>query len=267
MKKFKIILIFTLAISMAFTSCKKDETVDPVDQSPIINFIGGGTYISSDATVTVGEDFVIGIIAASNTDSNKDLVSVKYTVTTNNVIALEFDSVFSEKNYNVDYVFRMDNAGEAVFKFEVTDKVGEKSSISLTITAEPGTTPISDPEALYWERLAGAAATGLDSFGLKWENNIKAVNVLIEKNGADKFVQLTPEAWTNIATQEDLAIAVEEGTDMDTYKGISADAAGTYDEVLAVKYNGEYFLMHLTSSEITVDNNGAIIKIYGESKK
>lgn len=267
MKNFKLILVFAMALGLAFTSCKKDDETDPIDQSPSINFKGGNDYISADATVTAGNEFIIGINASSNTDSGKKLESVKYTITSNNVIVGEFDSIFSENTYNVDYIFRMDNAGEAVFNFEVTDKNNEKSSVSLTITAEAGTTDLGDAEGLYWERVAGAPGTGLDSYGLKWESNLKVVHAVIAKDGADKLVQLSADAWTSITTQEDLMAAIEAGTDLVDYRGISAEAATTYDEVLATSYNGEYFLIHLTSSEITVDNNGTTIKILGESKK
>jgi len=267
MKKLKLVFILTMALGLVFTSCNKDDDTEPVNQSPNVNFKGGANYISADATVIVGENFTIGINASSNTDSGKDLVSVKYTVTSNNAIVLEFDSVFKENNYDVDYIFRMDTEGEAVIKFEVTDKVGEKASVSLNITAEPGTTPIGSPEVLYWERAAGADATGLDAYGLKWTKNLKVTHAVIEKDAATKLVQLSAADWASIATQEDLIALVDAADDMVDYRGISTTVGGTYDEVLATVYNGEYFLIHLTSCELSVDNNGTTVKISGESKK
>lgn len=266
MKNFKLVMVLIAVLGLAITSCKKDDTT-PVDQTPNLDFKGGGSYISNNATVTVGEDFVIGITASSNGDSGEKLTSVKYTVTSNNVIVLEFDSVFSATSYNLDYVFRMDNPGDAVFNFTVTDKKGEKKSISLTITAELGTTPLGNAEDLYWERVGGAAGTGLSTFGLKWTSNLKMVNAQIKKDGAAKFVQLSADAWTSLVTMEDLMAAIDAGTDMETFTGINVDANGTYDVVLATSYNGEYFLMHLTSSNISVDANGTTVKIYGQSKK
>jgi len=267
MKKLKLVFILTMALGLVFTSCKKDDDAEPVDQSPNINFKGGANYISVDATVTVGENFTIGINASSNTDSGKDLVSVKYTVTSNNTVVLEFDSVFKENNYDVDYIFRMDTEGEAVIKFEVTDKVGEKASVSLKITAESGTTPIGSPEVLYWERVGGNAATGLAGFGLKWENNVKETHAVIEKDAATKLVQLSAADWTSIATHEDLVALVDAADDMADYRGISTTVGGTYDEVLATIYNGEYFDLVFIYLEVTKDNNGTTIKIQGESKK
>lgn len=267
MKNFKLILILVAALGMSVVSCSKDD--DPaVDLTPSIDFKGGSDYISADATVIAGEEFKIGITASSNTSSGKNLTSVKYTITSNDQIVLEEDSVFNENAYNVDYFFRMDNEGMATFKFDVTDKDGQMSSKSLTITAEPGTTPLEDPEVTYFERVGGADATGLDMFGLKWENNLKVVSAVIEKDVATKLVMLDATAWTTLATMEDLVAAVDAAEDMDDYRGVSVEADGTYDDVLGVINGDVYYMIHITSAEVTVDQlTGTTVKINGESKK
>ena len=267
MKNFKLLLILVVALGMATTSCKKDEDTTPVDVTPNIDFKGGAAYISSDATVVAGEDFMIGITASSNASSGKKLTSVKYTVTSNNVVVLEEDSVFSETSFNLDYIFRMDDAGQAVFKFEVTDKDGQKNSVMLTITAEPGTTPLGDAQEVEWVRAGGTAGTGLAGFGLKWTSNVKVVHAVIQKDVATKLVQLGADAWTNFTIQEDLMAAIDAAADMGDYRGVSAEANGTYDDVLGVIHNGEYFMIHITSATVAVSQNGTTINIYGQSKK
>ena len=268
MKNLKLILVMIAAMSMVAVSCSKDDDdTTPVDVTPNISFKGGNEYISSDATVTVGETFMIGITASSNTNSGKKLKSVTLTETSNNVSNILNDSIFSEAAYDVNYQLTMPIEGESVFKFEVTDKDGEKSSVSLTITAEPGTTALGDAEATYFERVAGAPGTGLDMFGLKWENNLKLINAVIEKDVATKFVELTSEAWA-FTTLEELVEAVDAADDMDDFRGVSADANGTYDYVLGVINGGEYFMIHITKAEVVVDPQiGTTIKIIGESKK
>ncbi len=266
MKKLKFIMLFMVAIGLGLTSCSKTEDTT-VDQSPNINFKGGGSYISASANVNVGEEFVIGITASSNSSSGEKLTSVKYTVTANNSIVLEADSVFSATSYNVDYAFRMDNAGEAVIKFIVTDKEGQTNSISLTITAVPNTTNLGTATDFTWERIGGAAGTGLSTFGLKWTANLKAVNAQIKKDGATKFVKLESSAWTSITTVEALEAAVASGTDMETFAEISVDANGSYDKVLATSYNGEFFLIHITSATVQVGGAGTTVRILGQSKK
>lgn len=267
MKNYKLFLILVVAFGMAVTSCNKDEDTTPVDVTPNIDFKGGSDYISSDATVIAGEDFMIGITASSNANSGKKLTSVKYTVTSNNVVVLEEDSVFSETTFNLDYIFRMDDPGQAVFKFEVTDKDGQKNSVMVTVTAEAGTTPLGDAQDLEWVRAGGTAGTGLAGFGLKWTSNVKEVKAVIQKDGATKLVQLNADAWANFTTQEDLMAAIDAAADMGDYRGVSAEADGTYDDVLGVIFNGEYFMIHITSATVEVSQNGTTINIYGQSKK
>lgn len=268
MKNFKLLMIFILAIGMAATSCKKDdEETTPVDVTPTINFKGGTGYISEDATVTAGENFTIGITANSNTNSGKKLQSVRYTVTSNNQIILQQDSVFNEASYNVDYIFSLSSAGQAVFMFEVTDKDGEKNDISLTITAESATTPLGDATDYTWTRVGGNDATGVEAFGLKWTNNLKVVSAVIEKDAATKMVQLSADAWTTYTSMEELTAAVDAAEDMVDYRGVSVEANGTYDDVLGVIYNGEYYMIHVTSATVETGTAGTTVNIYGQSKK
>jgi hypothetical protein len=268
MKNFKLLMIFIVALGLAATSCSKDdEETTPVNVTPTINFKGGTGYISEDATVTAGENFTIGITANSNGNSGEKLQSVRYTVTSNNQIILEQDSVFNETSYSWDYTFSLSSAGEAVFMFEVTDKDGEKNNVSLTITAEPATTPLGDATDFTWTREGGNDGTGVEAFGLKWTKNLKVVSAVIEKDAATKMVQLSADAWTMYTTMEDLMAAVDAAEDMADYRGVSVEANGTYDDVLGVIYNGEYYMIHVSSATVETGTAGTTVNIYGQSKK
>jgi len=172
-----------------------------------------------------------------------------------------------EKSYSLDYNFTMNNAGEAKIKFVVTDKEGEKSEISLTIISEESTTDLGASTDVFWERIGGNAATGLTEFGLKWENNLKETHAVIEKDGASKLVKLTKEEWTTITTVEDLKEAIEAGTDLTDYRGISTTTPGNYEEVIATEFNGEYFIINLSNTTIETGTNGTTVKIFGQAKK
>jgi len=265
MKNFKLILVLFAALGMTVASCS-DDTATPVDTTPNINFKGGSNYISADATVVTGENFVIGITASSNVNTGKNLTSVKYTVTSNNNIIMEQDSIFSATSYNYDYGFSLANVGDAVFKFVVTDKNGETNTISLTITAEAGTTPLGAAEATLWERVGANAATGLSGFGLKWTSNLREVHAVIKKDVASKFVQLNSDSWTTFTTQEELVAAIDAAQGIEDFREISVEASATFNYVLGVINNGEYFMIHLTSSTVTVAPAGTTVKIFGESK-
>ena len=159
-------------------------------------------------------------------------------------------------------------AGTERWTFTITDKNGQMSELSFTITTESATTPLGAAEVLAWERVAGADGTGLDMFGLKWTSNGKEVMAQIEKDMADKFVELTHADWTSLETVEDLAAAVEAGADMTMFDKISAEqASSTIDYALATKYNGEYFLIHLTDATVVVETAGTTITINGMYKK
>lgn len=266
MKNFKLILVLFAALGMTVASCS-DDTATPVDTTPNIDFKGGSNYISADATVVTGETFVIGITASSNVNSGKNLTSVMYTVTSNNVVIMEQDSVFSATSYNYDYSFSLANVGDAVFKFVVTDKNGETNTISLTVTAEAGTTPLGAAEATLWKREGANAGTGLSGFGLKWDSNLKAVHAVIKKDVASKFVQLNADSWTTFTTQEELVAAVDAAQGIEDFREISAEASATFNYVLGVIYNNQYFMIHLTSSTVEVLQAGTTITINGESKK
>lgn len=268
-EKFKFILLFVVALSMGFASCSKDDDEDPVDLTPNIDFKGGSEYISADAVVTVDEDFTIGITASSNASSGKKLKSVKYTFTSNNVVKLEFDSVFNESSYNLDYIFNFSNAGEGVFEYVVTDKDDQTKTISLTVTAEAVDTPLGAAEDTFFERIAGAAGTGLDGFGLKWTSNIERTTyAVLAKDVATKLVVLTAAEWTSITTVEALTAAVDAGDDVADFRGISTTANGDYDDVLGVIHGGEYYMIHLTDATVVFDATiGTTIKINGQSKK
>lgn len=267
MKNFKLLMIFIVALGMAATSCKKDdEETTPVDETPVIDFKGGDGYISGDATVLVGEAFTIGITANENSNTGKNLRNVGFTVTSNNQIILEGDSAFNETSYNVDYTFTLANAGEAVIKFEVTDKSDMTNSVSLTITAEPATTPLGQATDFTWTRVGGNDATGLGEFGLKWENNLKDVSAVIQKDAATKLVILNAGAWTSIETVEDLMAAVDAAEDNADYRGVSVEQNADYDDVLGVIYNDEYYLIHITSATVETGTVGTTVNIYGQSR-
>ncbi len=268
MKKFKLIVMMMAVVGLFATSCSKDDddTTTPVDKSPTLNFKGDAGYVSQDVTVTEGDTIKIGVLANSNTTSNAKLVSVKYEIIANNSIIHTKDSIFKEKAYDYDYLFPVHQAVDFTVKFTVTDKKDEKTSKSIRVTVKPQTTDLPEAAHFKWERI-GAVATGLEPFGLKWEQNAKEVKAKIIKETATKLVKLAPEAWTNIITVEDLQAAIEAGTDMDAFHEISAEASSTYDIVLGIALaDGGYSLVHITNANVSTNASGTTVTITGGHK-
>ncbi|MBL7104706.1 MAG: hypothetical protein ISS18_10275 [Bacteroidales bacterium] len=259
-----------LIAGMVFTSCKKDDD-EPQDLKPSIAFKTSGDYISSDVTINQGESILVGVLCSSNQNSGKKLTNFKIYMIINNVTqpAMVDSSGFSESVFEANYTITFPDVLDGKLYAEITDKDGQKNSLSFNVTVEEDVTPLGVPEDLTWQRVGSAAATGLDMFGLEWTSNGKEVNAQITKavGGAEKFVLLIPDEWTSIETVEDLAAAVEAGEDMDVYEGISAETSSTYDEVLATKFNDEYFIIHLENATIEVNLSGTTITITGKYKK
>ncbi len=268
MKKLSYLLGLFLVAGAMFTSCSDEGTDEPKELKPVISFKTGGTFISSDVTINEGESIDVGVICTTNSNSNAKLNNVKiYTIVNNVAQAAIIDSTINTSAFDANYSITFIDAFTGKLYAEVTDKDGQKNNVSFNITVEVATTPLDAEADFTWQRVGGAAATGLDMFGLKWTSNGKPVYAEIKKDLASKFVQLTPAQWTSITTKEDLAAAVDAGTDILEYSGVSADASGTYDDVLATKYNDEYFIIHVTAATVEVIGSGTTITITGKYRK
>ncbi|MCD4745672.1 MAG: hypothetical protein K8R58_05185, partial [Bacteroidales bacterium] len=268
MKKLSYLLGLLLIAGMIFSSCKKDEDDnDPIDLTPTINLKGDAGYTSGDVTINEGDTILVGIIALSNTNSGKKLTNFKLTLTSNNVPQVLIDSTLNGTTFDVNYKIGFPDASVVRLSAKITDKDGQSKEISFNITIEEVATPLDAAADFTWQRIGANPGTGLDMFGLKWTWNGKAVNAKIEKDGADKLVQLSSAEWNSIETKEDLAAAVEAAADISIYEGVSAEASATYDDVLATKYNGEYFIIHVENATVETGTGGTTITITGEYKK
>ncbi len=248
---------------LIFTSCG-DETNEVL--TPNLSFLGG-SYTSSDVTVTTEDTLNIGIVGTENVISGKKLKYLNVTLTSSNIPNILLDSAFS--NENIEYQFQLFNLPEGTHRISatLTDKNDESSDIAFNIISNAATTDLGSESSFVWERVGGNNASGLAMFGLEWTSNAKAVNAQIEIADANKFVELSSGEWTSITTQEALAEAVDNGTGISLYDGVSAENNSSYDTVLATEYNGEYFMMHIESANITTGSAGTTITINGNYKK
>jgi len=139
-KSIYLFSLLLLAGAMIFTACKKDEDDPaPVDLTPVLTFIGGAGYTSADAQLTPGSTFKVGINAAENPTSKKNLESFIVIRTFNNVPT----TVFEEDNIGATtYTWEDDlianaAAGEERWAFTITDKDGLKKELTIIITTVP----------------------------------------------------------------------------------------------------------------------------------
>lgn len=129
-KIFPVIAVVTL-IALTFTSCEKDEHVQPD-----LEFKTGTGYTSADAAVGQGETVLVGIIADKTEDELKTLnVSVAYdgssTVTQDNFTLTGAE----EEHYETDYtITTRSQAGTERWVFTITDRDGNIASVEFTLT-------------------------------------------------------------------------------------------------------------------------------------
>ncbi len=132
MKQFKSLLIAALAL-LAFASCEKDE-----GNLPNISFKTGGSYISSDDTITAGSAILIGINASKSED--RDVLkkfNISKSVNGGASVSIENRDLgkSDEDNFSFDFNSTLDttNNQSSKYIFTVTNRDGLTNSVSVTL--------------------------------------------------------------------------------------------------------------------------------------
>ena len=136
MKKLGYLLVFIFLSGLfAITSCKKDDEKGP----PLINFKGGGDYISGDVSLDTSAQYKVGITASIDPVSKADLVRFQITsIFENGNTITKYDSTgFKSESFNADFSSVAANIeGNERLEFIITDKDGKTASVHFTITTE-----------------------------------------------------------------------------------------------------------------------------------
>lgn len=135
MRKINLFVGLLLITGMGFiTSCSKDSTTDV---SPSIVFKGGVDFIASDVTLDAGSSFHVGITAAANSTSGKNLTKFKVVRTFNNTPTTELDTTINTANFSWEaYYSTNTSAGTERWTFTITDKDGQTNELAFVITTE-----------------------------------------------------------------------------------------------------------------------------------
>jgi hypothetical protein len=149
-----------MAGTIFFSGCSTDSTT-PGDIHPSMNFVGGGSYISADAQLTVGTIFTVGLNAFSSTESNSKLAKLTVTRIFQNKPFVLLDSNLNVAQFSIDISIGANpNAGTENFTFLITDKDGQSKELSFVIT----TVDVSGPGPIntFSMKIMGAqgSATG-----------------------------------------------------------------------------------------------------------
>lgn len=143
MKKLSYLLGLLLVAGFIFTSCSDDDDTEPVDLSPTITFQTSQGLTFSDVELTAGESITIGVVASANSSSGAKLTNVKVYMIVNNVSQPDIvDTTFNESTFQAQYNITFPDPVEGKLYAEVTDKDGEKNSVSFNVTVNPGGDPV-----------------------------------------------------------------------------------------------------------------------------
>ena len=141
MKNIKLLSLFTLVTlgALFITSCG-DTTGDNPTPKPVLNYLAGSEYISQNTSLAANVPFKIAI-TASHTDN---ITSFKIIQSLDGSVDVElFDSADIRTKLISEYIFNGttgENAGTEIYTFTVSDKDGNTTSKSITITnlGDPG---------------------------------------------------------------------------------------------------------------------------------
>jgi hypothetical protein len=274
MKKIQLFALGLLGASMFLTSCEDDTNDDGL--APTLNMVElTSGEVSGDITISLGQSLVFtwdsrkGDVDLESFDVDVTGVNAPTNIPTSNQgNSFPYDIANADdENYVDTLVFNNAalNTGVTNYSFNVTDRDGLSKEVSFTVTVESGTTALSAAQSFTWTRVGGAAGTGLAQFGLAWTSN-SATSAIVTTGANTTMVALSASAWSSITTQEDLADAIANGTAVTEYRGVSATANGTYDDVIAVDNNGALFLLQVQNGAVSTGGAGTTITIDGEYK-
>lgn len=273
MKKLSLITLSLLGLTLLTTSCEEDGEDAIAPTLSITEQTSAST--GGSATIDQGSPLIFTWESREG-DARLDRFEVSATgvnaptniPTSTRGNDFPYDVTNSDNNIYVDtLVFPQGglNTGITNYTFTVIDKDGETTEVSYDITVEAATTALSNPQSFTWKRVGGNNATGLSQFGLEWSSNTSQ-SAIVTTDAATKMVDLGSSAWTSITTQDDLGLAITNGTGIAQYTGVSVQQSATYDDVLGVSHNGTDYLIHVTNGDVTSGTAGTTITITGEYK-
>lgn len=275
MKKLKLFALGLIGVStLTLTSCADDSTDDPA-VGPLLTVteanvgVDGGTIqVTAGTELQMNWEARKGDIDLEGFRIEKDGDAISVTTDGGEELPVTNLSGDNEDLYVDSYTFNASmNLGTTSYTFVATDEDGLSDEVTVDVEVVAGTTPLSQPESFTWKREGGDPGTGLDQFGLAWENNT-STNAIVKTDAAEKMVILNSAAWTGITTVQGLSAAVEGQNGVTEYTGVSVQQDDSYDDVIGVKLDADtYYLIHVTNGEVSTAGTGTTITVTGEYKE
>ena len=287
MKKLALALVCMFSVAF-FASCTK--TVEHPE--PTIAILAGDNYIAG----TVDQPMVIdasdanaiglkyGFHVESNAETKKELASLKitweYTYYDEGEEVYTYDTIIdltgmTSYDYS-DYLFEQDRDIITLMDGKITavvtdaDNQTNTAAVAFTIEMEEEELPI---EPIEWVRKGQnvLSAEEMAEYGLKWEGTYKAPFATIKPmEGATMYV-CDGDDFDDIKFWSEknayfTNLAAEGATPAESYHNIDANEDSSYNDMLAVIYGEDLFLIHITYADIETGTYGTQITITGAVK-
>lgn len=284
MKKRKLFTIGLIAVALIFTGCNDDDDDDPdpvLGPSLEVVETNTGSDGGGDVIIAQGESLQFAWDARKGAE---DMETFDVVVTgVNNPSSLPMSSEGQTFPYDMDsdddevYVDTLTfiNAGTSIgvtnYTFTVTSEDGTQTSVSFDVTVEMSA-EVLETFDFTWVRDGADPATGLDQFGLEWENNIGGEAIVAQDN-ATIFVEMSANDWNTVQTKEELTEAILDSDNAGNafpngrYTGIeTGPATQSYNDYLGVINDDEPYIIYVQNSTVDVGGGGTLIEVTGEYK-
>ena len=287
MKKLALALVCMFSVAF-FASCTK--TIEHPE--PTIAILAGDNYIAGtvdqpmviDANDANAVGLMYGFHVESNAETQKELASLKitwdYTYYDEGEETYTYDTIIDltgKTSYDYsDYLFEQDRAIITLMDGKITavvtdaDNQTNTAAVAFTIEMDEEPLPIG---LIEWVRKGNnvLSADEMAEYGLEWDRTFKAPFATIKPlDGAimyvcdgDDFDDI--EYWSDKNAYFTNLVA-EGATPAENYRNIDANEDSSYNDMLAVVYGDELFLIHITYADIETGTYGTQITIKGAAK-
>lgn len=267
----KLALALVCLVSVAFlASC--DPTIQ--NPQPTITVLNEEGYLQNGAVIDLDQEYDYGFVMASNAETGKLLKKLSISIDGR---VSDFDLNCMDTTFRglITYSYERDSiVGNGIIQATVTDEAGEMATASIEFSINDPAKPLTT-KAFEWYRLGSGAnqiQTGLEEFGLYWQENAKVTHAQIVPKDGVKMFFFQPTDWEETTTDVEKARlknkALENYTAQTVYNNVSTTAGGTYNDVIGtITTDGEFHLINVKKCVIgQFQPQGYPITISGESK-
>ena len=263
----KLALALACLVSVAFFASCQQPVQNP---EPTIAVLVEEGYVKNGDVVDVNDTIDFGFVMAANTQTNKELASIIVKIDDNDSDTTIING--KEYTYKGAFVYHLEAKNEiideVVITAIVTDVAGETATTSIKLSINQPEDPLVEVD-FEWYRL-GNTQTGLEEYGLFWEQNAKSPFAQIKPLEGVILYKFDSSVWDEVTYETQKAAKFADGaTTAAVYNKVDVNLAnGTYDDVIGTRMaDGTLHLIHVTSHRVGAQQNaGRPIYINGQAK-